>query len=224
MNGVVYLLAGNPYSCRRPDPAMRAFFREAGQPKPRVAYLGAASGDDRGFFEVMRAHLLESGACEVELAPLCGAAGDPAVARRVLSRADAVFVSGGDVAEGMEVLRAREGVIACLQALSAKGVPFMGLSAGSIMLARGWVRFAEEDGEQGTLFECLNFAPIYCDVHGEADGWDELKALLRLLPEGTAGYGIHAGGALRVCEGIVENVNEGHRPATPPGHGGALEP
>ena len=31
-------------------------------------------------------------------------------------------------------------------------------------------------------------------------------ALLRLLPEKTVGYGIRAGGALRVWQGIVENV------------------
>ncbi len=207
MSGVIYLLAGNPRSRGgKPDPAMRAFFNEVGPERPRVAYLGAASGDDLGFFEAMRERLMESGAGEVELAPLCGAAGDPAAARRVLSRADAVFVSGGDVDEGMEVLRAEAGVLACLHARFAGGVPFMGLSAGSIMLARGWIRFAEAEGERDTLIECLGFAPVYCDVHGEAEGWDELRALLRLLPETTVGYGIRAGGALRVWEGVVESV------------------
>jgi hypothetical protein len=76
------------------------------------------------------------------------------------------------------------------------------------MLARGWVRWAEADrgAKQDTLFDCLGFAPIYCDVHGEADGWDELKTLVRLLPENAVGYGIRAGAALRVCGGIVEQV------------------
>lgn len=213
MSGVVYLLAGNPHARGgRADPAMRAFFREVGHARPRVAYIGTASGDDRDFFEAMRSRLMENGAGEVELAPLCGAAGDPAAARRALSRADAVFVSGGDVDEGMGVLREQAGVIACLRERFDQGVPFMGLSAGSIMLARGWVRWAEAGGgaERDALFECLGFAPLYCDVHGEADGWDELKALLRLLPEGTVGYGIRAGDALRISEGIVENVHEGH--------------
>jgi cyanophycinase-like exopeptidase len=190
---------------------MRAFFREAVSARPRVAYIGTASGDVLDFFEAMRARLQESGAGEVEMAPLCGAAGDPAVARRVLSRADAVFVSGGDVDEGMGVLREQAGLVAWLRERFENGVPFMGLSAGSIMLARGWVRWAAEGGgtKRDTLLECLGFAPLYCDVHGEADGWDELRALLRLLPEGTAGYGIRAGDALRVSEGIVESVREG---------------
>lgn len=209
MSGVVYLLAGNPRArSGRADPAMQAFFGEVVKKGPHVAYLGTASGDDRDFFEFMQERLLKSGAGEVELVPLCGASADPVAARRVLARADAVFVSGGDVEEGMNVLHAQKGMIACLQERFEKGVPFLGLSAGSIMLARGWVRWAEKDGatKPDTLFECLGFAPIYCDVHGEADGWDELKALLRLLPEKTVGYAIRAGGALRVCEGIAENV------------------
>jgi len=200
MGGLIYLLAGNPRArSGKPDPAMRAFFREVGKAKPRVAYIGTASEDDREFFEAMRARLQGSGAGEVELVPLCGATADP-----VAARADAVFVSGGDVAGGMESLLAQDGAVSALRERFEAGIPFMGLSAGSIMLSRGWVRWAEEDGGQDTLIECLGFAPIYCDVHGEADGWDELKALLRLLPKGSVGYAIRAGDALRICDGVVE--------------------
>lgn len=74
------------------------------------------------------------------------------------------------------------------------------------MLARAWVRWAESAGEEDALLPCLGFAPLCCDVHGEADGWSELKALLRLLPAGTAGYGIRAGEALRICEGVIEGI------------------
>jgi hypothetical protein len=210
MSGVVYLLAGNPRARgRRTDPAMAAFFRELGKRKPRVAYIGAASGDSLEFFEIMRERLRENGAGEVELVPLCEADDSPVEARQALARADAVFVSGGDVAEGMDVLRAKAGVIEALRERFAAGVPFMGLSAGSIMLARGWVRWAEAPGARDAVLECLGFAPIWCDVHGEDDGWDELKALLALLPEQAVGYGIRAGGALRVCGGIVEDVSQG---------------
>lgn len=205
MGGVLYLLAGDPCSRGgKSDPVMRAFFREVGKAEPRVAYIGTASGDDGEFFEAMRARLQASGAGEVELAPLCGAAADPVKARRVLSLADAVFVSGGDVVEGMENLLAQGGMIAELRKRFEAGVPFMGVSAGSIMLSRGWVRWAAEAGGQDTLIECLGFAPVYCDVHGEADGWGELKALLRLLPKEAVGYAIRAGEALRICDGIVE--------------------
>jgi len=212
MSGVIYLLAGNPYSrSRKPDPAMQAFFKEVGKPKPRVAYIGTASGDDLDFFEAMRAHLRACGAGETELVPLCGAENGLDDARKVLGRADAVFVSGGDVEEGMDGLRTRDGLVAYLRELFEQGVPFMGLSAGAIMLARGWVHWAEEGRGRDTLFDCLGFAPIYCDVHGEADDWDELNVLLRLLPEKTVGYGIRAGEALRVHEGTVKKV-ESHPP------------
>lgn len=207
MSGVVYLLAGNPFvRGERKDPLMRAFFREVGNARPRVAYLGTASGDSLEFFDAMGARLRANGAGEVELAPLCGLGADPVAALRVVERSDAVFVSGGDVAEGMDGLNVHCGVVAALRSRFEAGTPFMGLSAGSIMLARGWVRWAEADGEEDELFDCLGFAPIYCDVHGEADGWDELQALLRLLPAGAVGHAIRAGGALRVCGGVVEAI------------------
>lgn len=207
MSGVVYLLAGSPGDrIRGADPAMRAFFDEVRAKKPHVAYIGTASGDDRGFFEALRARLVSSGAGEVDLAPLSGAAANPAVARRLLARADAVFVSGGDVAEGMGGLRAHPGIVTCLRQRFAAGVPFMGLSAGSIMLARGWVSWGDGAEKPDAVLECLGFAPLYCDVHGEEDGWDELKTLLRLLPRNAVGYGIRAGGALRVSEGVAEAI------------------
>ena len=207
MSGLVYLLAGDPHARnRQADPAMRSFFGELGRALPSVAYVGTASGDDAGFFEAMRLRLRASGAGEVALTLLCGAAADPAAARRIIMRADAVFVSGGDVAEGMDGLRAHKGMVELLRERSAQGVPFMGLSAGSIMLSLGWVRWAEEGRGQDALLECLGLAPIYCDVHGEEDGWDELEELLSLLPARTVGYGIRAGGALRICRGIVEAI------------------
>ncbi len=36
-----------------------------------------------------------------------------------------------------------------------------------------------------------------CDTHAEEDGWEELRALLKLTGDGI-GYGIPAGGAIRV--------------------------
>jgi putative intracellular protease/amidase len=186
---------------------MRAFFAEVGRKRPRVAYVGAASGDDPAFFAAMRARLQAAGAGEVELVPLCGAAQCIAEALRVVARADAIFISGGDVATGMDVLRSRKAVLRLLRERFASGTPFMGLSAGSIMLARGWVRWADGEGlGENSLFRCLAFAPIYCDVHGEADGWEELETLLRLLNKRAVGYAIPSGRALRIQGGVVAPV------------------
>jgi cyanophycinase-like exopeptidase len=144
------------------------------------------------------AMLKKAGAGEVSLAPLCGKRADPAKAAAVLEEADVVFVSGGDVEEGMRVL-AETGMVQTLRALAGRGTRFFGISAGSIMLARQWVRWPDpRDDSSAELFPCLDIAPVHCDTHGEADGWEELKSLVRLAPARTVGHGIVSGTALVV--------------------------
>ena len=48
------------------------------------------------------------------------------------------------------------------------------------------------------LFDCLGFASVLCDTHGEAEGWEELQALLALSPTGAIGHGIVSGTAIVV--------------------------
>ena len=117
-----------------------------------------------------------------------------------------VFISGGDVEEGMQVLQKR-GMDLLLEDLYIAGKPFFGISAGSIMLTKSWVRWRDpHDEASAELFSCLGLASVYCDTHGESDGWAELKALLRLCPEGTAGFGIVSGSALAVSvDGTVSS-------------------
>jgi hypothetical protein len=63
------------------------------------------------------------------------------------------------------------------------------------------------------LFPCLGFAPVLCDTHGEADGWEELRTLARLAPAGRVSYGITSGSALVVAaDGTVSALGgEIHR-------------
>ena len=65
-------------------------------------------------------------------------------ARALLEDCDLVFVSGGDVDLGMKVLHDRD-MAAPLGALARAGKPMFGISAGSLMLAREWVRFPDDD-------------------------------------------------------------------------------
>jgi cyanophycinase-like exopeptidase len=124
-------------------------------------------------------------------------------ARSLLEEADLVFVSGGDVELGMKVLHDRD-VVATLLGIARRGTPMFGISAGSIMLARDWVRFPEddEDDEKAEVFPCLGIAPVHVDAHDEDDGWGELRVLLHLLArrgeENAVGYGLTARGGLRV--------------------------
>ena len=103
--------------------------------------------------------LRNAGAGEVTLAPLCGSRGDPGKAKAVLEASDLVFISGGDVEEGMRVLE-EKGMTGFLRRLHRAGKLFFGISAGSIMLSRKWVRWRDpHDDGSAELFPCLGFAP-----------------------------------------------------------------
>jgi peptidase E len=212
----VFLLAGGGAKGRKtPNPLVAAVFAECATPSPQVAYIGAATQDDPDFFARMSRYLLESGAAGVQLAPV----DDATEAARVLGAADAVFVSGGDVELGMRLL-AKHGVVPLLKRRYDEGALFFGISAGSIMLAREWVRWRDpKDDATAETFPCLALAPLLCDTHGEEDGWEELHALLRLETDGTVGYGLPTATALRVdANGEVTAIGGAiHRFAASPG-------
>jgi len=195
-----YLLAGGPGS----DVAhLVALLRQAlpvSRPRaPRVAYIGAASGDDAGFFRRLARLLEQAGAGAVTLAPTCGRSPRRAgLFHQALADAEAVFVSGGDVADGMDALLAA-GAIPLLRERFDAGIPFVGLSAGSILLGNEWIAWDDPDDDHtARLFPCLGFAPLVCDTHSEDDDWSELRTLLTLRPVGSCGYGIPAPAMLRV--------------------------
>jgi peptidase E len=194
----IYLLAGG--NLRQAGTLKRQFqtiLAETQVSAPRVAYVGAANRDSLFFYNFIRGWLKSAGA-EVGRVVLAKAGADARRARAALRRADAIFISGGDVEEGMRWLN-RHKLKAFLQDLYAEGTLFFGLSAGSIMLGTRWVRWEDdEDDATAELFECMGLAPVLCDTHGEGDGWEELIAAVRLLGPGGKGYGIPSGGALRI--------------------------
>ena len=196
----IFLLAGgrSMRMQKGPDPLLQEVFRRAGGRRPTVAYVGAASGDRAEFRLWMASLLKEAGAGEVTLAPLCGRRGDAEKAKTAIESANLVFLSGGDVEEGMRVLH-EKGMVAFLRRLHRAGKLFFGMSAGSIMLSQHWVRWKDPGDETSSeRFDCLGLAPLLCDTHGEEDGWEELQALLALSPNGTIGCGIISGTAIVV--------------------------
>jgi peptidase E len=193
----VFLLAGGIRGRSRSQSAKAAeAFERLGCTRPHVAYVGAASDDNPDFFSWIREWLVSAGARDVRLAPLCGSPGEIGEARSILNGADIVFVSGGDVEAGMSRL-SETGMVRELASIFSKGVPFMGVSAGSIMLCREWVRWPDPSDERRIeRFPCLGLVDALCDTHGESDGWSELASLLTLCPDGTLGHGIATGGAV----------------------------
>jgi cyanophycinase-like exopeptidase len=194
----VYLIAGGRSSVvqRGPDPLLKEALQMAARVRPSIAYIGAASRDNSMFRAMITRQLHKAGAGEVRLAPLCGRHADPGKATRIIESADLVFMSGGDVEAGMKTLE-RSGIIPFLREQSSGGKAFAGLSAGSIMLAKSWVRWANpEDMESAEIFPCMGIAQVCCDTHDESDDWEELQTLTRLLADGTISYGIPSGTAL----------------------------
>lgn len=195
----IVLMAGDPgrRGASR-DPLLAAILGQLGLRRPEVAYVGSASGDNRVFFLWIASLLKKAGAGSVRLAALASRRADPAKARSQLEGADLLFISGGDVEAGMAVLE-RNGADHWLRDLHRRGKPFVGISAGSIMLARSWVRWSDpNDDATAETFPCLGLAPLLCDTHAETEDWAELRVLLRLT-RAAAGFGIPAGAALRLA-------------------------
>jgi len=175
--------------------AMAAMMSQAfrGVEKPMVAYIGTANKDNPAFFQMMKALLKKAGADKVVFVHLAKKNPDLDAAREVLAGADLIFLSGGEVEDGMDWLN-RHGLAGFLTELYRSGKRFMGVSAGVIMMGTHWVHWdVEGDDNTARLFDCLGFIPLLFDVHGEEEGWAELKTALRLLGNGRRGYGLKSG-------------------------------
>ena len=203
-----FLIAGDPRSRRtRSDPLLRTVFDNCGVCSPSIAYIGAANNDDRGFFAWVSDAFAKSGSGRVTLAPTVQRF-ERRSFEKTCEAAEAVFFSGGDVAEGMNVVT-RRGLAPFLSELYRGGKLLFGVSAGSIMLARAWVRCEDDDDSVGGLFPCLGIADILCDMHGERENWGELRVLLKLSPDSSVGHGVRAGSAIRVDpDGRVEPMGK----------------
>jgi peptidase E len=191
-----YLLAGGRGSDNLG--VFRTVFKAIGKAEPVIAYVGAANGDDRFFFGFMGAEVKKMGPCKLERVLLASKKADVAKAKEILSAADAVFMSGGDVEAGMQIVEDK-GMADFFRSLMEQGKLFFGASAGSIMMADQWVRWRDpEDDSTAELFTCLGLAPVICDTHAEEDDWVELKAALQLKGSGAMGYGIPSGACLAI--------------------------
>jgi len=191
----VYLIAGgHPPNTQQTIQDCSAALQACATPHPTVAYVGTASGDNRLFFRYLKSTLLKAGAATVTLAPLAGKRANPEKAQRILRAADAIFLSGGEVEDGIAPLRST-GLDAVLTELYQAGTIFFGMSAGCIMMGEKWVHWdVEDDDSTASLFDCLGFVPMTFDTHCEHEDWKELKCALRLMGPGARGYGLSSGG------------------------------
>jgi peptidase E len=202
---VLLLAGGRPRNPQTFNPLFQEVFKSSGKTSPTIAYVGAASGENKPFFMMMAAMLKGVGAGKIRQVVLSSEKADVKKAQDILESSDIVYISGGDVEHGMEVVKQRK-MVDFLVELYRQGKPFFGVSAGSIMLAKEWIRWRDpEDDATAEVFPCLGIAPVICDTHGEAEGWEELHALLALEKDNTIGYGIVSGTAIKVYpDGKIE--------------------
>jgi peptidase E len=165
--------------------------------KPRFAYVGAASGDARWFERIIKTMVFGARA-RCAFVRLTDKSIRTSEAKSVLGDADVVFISGGDVEEGMRVIEER-GLASYFRELHVGGKVFEAVSAGSIMLGEHWVRFEDDDDDRGVRFDCLGIVPMSFDAHDEEDGWSELHALARLMPTEPASRRGRGAGDNWVC-------------------------
>lgn len=202
----VYLLAGGrPPNREKQNSLIQAVFRESGKTSPTIGYIGTASGDDKRFLEFMARELKESGAFQINHAVIASPKADLKKAKDILESSDIIFAGGGDVEAGVRILQEKK-MDEFLRELYREGKVFFGISAGSIMLAKEWVRWRDpKDNSTAELFPCLDIAPVICDTHCEQDGWAELITALKLKEDNTIGYGIVSGTAIKVFpDGSIE--------------------
>ena len=174
----------------------------------RVSYIGAANGDNFAFFTLMKSMLVKAGAGKIDFIKLTKKKVDVSVAREMLERADAVFISGGEVEDGMNGLK-KHGLDGFLKDLYAGGKRFICTSAGAIMMGTRWVRWENpSDDSTAELFDCLGIIPAVFDTHAEDEDWIELKTVLRLMGDGSRGYGLPRGSIISAdSSGAFVNFN-----------------
>ncbi len=177
---------------------LKDLFAELGLANPCIACIGTANGEDRAFHRYMADMFAPACITQVELVRLLGHPQGTAEARARLTACDAIFISGGEVEDGMTGIP--KDIRVLLRQLYEQGKPFISVSAGTIMLGIAWPHWDDEDThpENAVLFDCLGFAPTIFDTHCEGEDWIELRKAVELSPEGFIGYGIPSGGMVIV--------------------------
>jgi hypothetical protein len=172
--------------------------------RPLLAWVGAANGDQRAWYERVAKVLRERYGAEVEMARTVGEH-DTGETRQLIEAAQVIYIGGGDVSLLAERVRAL-GVDEQIRRRHAEGALVVGVSAGAIGLTRYWVQFPEDNFEleHPTRFACIGALPLAVDCHDEESDWEELRALLAAWEREEPGavvdaYGIPLGGALEIA-------------------------
>jgi len=174
-----------------------------------AAYIGAANGDSEAFFELTKSLLQKLGLKRIEFVKTATEKADTGKAIETLYDADVIYISGGEVEDGMKWLK-KHSLCEIIRDIYNKGKQFICVSAGTIMMGTHWISVDEtDDYDKAELFDCLKIIPAVFDTHAEDEDWIELKTTLKLLGDGSTGYGIRTGGILSASiDGRLVSVNK----------------
>lgn len=156
--------------------------------KPRAIYIGASNGDIEDFFEIFCAGMENIGILDCYHVKAAFTPTD----RTQLESADLIFLAGGDVMQGWEVLK-NTGMRDIILSKYAAGTSLIGLSAGAIQL--GWEAYSDLGKEIIPMMQLVSFN---LSAHDEANEWSSLKEYVCNSDKMKRGIGICRASAL-VC-------------------------
>lgn len=160
------------------------------QGEPKAAYIGAANGDEPGFYSIFEEAMsgVAIGNCRM-LRTM-----DASLSiqdRAFLDEADIVFLAGGDVERGWRILE-RTGLTEILPRRYREGAVLIGTSAGAEQL--GQYGCAQRAPSFSEIFETLKLVPFLVDTQGERGEWARLRQTVGLLNTDIKSIGIPTGG------------------------------
>jgi peptidase E len=194
MRGALYLIA-IPFDAEQAHQHGFDAVRAATGRKPRVAYVGAANGDDPDRADMM-ADLLAPFDVDMQIVKTSSPGDDIDAARAQLEQADVIYFGGGWTKPLVDLFRAHklEGV---LRARHEAGATIMGVSAGAVAMTSIGIE-ADEDQH----YPCFGLVDLVIDVHDEENDWAKLRKLLGMLAKERgstqSGLGLPHGSAILV--------------------------
>ena len=179
-----------------------------GKPRPRVCFVGTASGDDASYVE--KFHSAFRGRADTTVLALFNSEPEGAIPVDQLERVlehHVVYVGGGSTANLLAVWRLH-GLVTVLEEAAARGTVLAGISAGM----NCWFEGSSTDslGPLAPLTDGLGFLPGSACPHYFAEA-DRRAAYLGMVASGelSDGYAVDDGVALLWQDGeLVEAVSE----------------
>jgi peptidase E len=179
----ILALGGGGFSMEPDNPSLDLYvLRQSLAPRPRVAFLGTATGDSSSYVANFYAAFSRY-ECRPSHLPLFARTPD---LRAYLLDQDVIYVGGGNTYSMLAVWRAW-GLPELLKEAWLGGSVLAGISAGAIC----WFEQGLTDSYSGELapMECLGFLPGACCPHYDGEA-ERRPAYHHLLAEGRLGPGI----------------------------------